>query len=102
MLEKDVFRLNGLNAELERQKAELAEQLQKSQEEAADATKRLEGLTSLHESFKKQMEALKNGVVGSAIQSKLELQAVVLLCWLGPTGKGLLQRLSALGYGRED
>jgi len=76
-LEMDLVMLNSQNAGLEAQKAELAGQLRISQDEVSQSAAKVEVLTNLHEDHKHATEQLRSGVVGTAIQSKLELHISV-------------------------
>lgn len=76
-LESDLVILNSNNARLEEHKGELAEQLRISQDEVSQSAAKVEGLTKLYEDHKHATEQLRSGVVGTAIQSKLELHISV-------------------------
>jgi len=80
-LEAEFLKIGSQKGELEKQldaqKAELEKQLATSQEETAESVGKLDTVTKMYEEFKQQVEQLRTGLVGTAIQSKLELHISV-------------------------
>jgi len=77
VLEKQLGQLQSQNGDLEGQVGDLAHRAAKSQKEASESAARAESVTKMHEDFKQKTEQLRTGIVGTAIQSKLELHISV-------------------------
>lgn len=76
-LEKQLDQLQSENGALEGQVGDLSHQVARSQKEASESAARAENAKKDHEDFKQKAEQLRTGIVGSAIQSKLELHISV-------------------------
>lgn len=76
-LEAQLLQLTSERGQLEEQKGELAEQILKCQQDVSESEAKVQSVTKMHEDYKQQTEQLKTGIVGTAIQSKLELHISV-------------------------
>jgi hypothetical protein len=66
-----------LETQLQAENSELAEQLAKCKRETSAYESKVDSVTKMHEDYKDQAEKLRTGLVGTAIQSKLELHISV-------------------------
>lgn len=101
VLEKQLAQLQCQNGELEGQVGDLANRVATSQRDASDSAARAESVTKMHEDFKQKTEQLRTGIVGTAIQSKLELHISVPHVVLTYNNAPPLRVSTAIGLSKE-
>jgi hypothetical protein len=101
VLEKQLGQLQGQNGDLEGQVGDLVRRVETSQKEASASAARAENLTKMHEDFKQKTEQLRTGIVGTAIQSKLELHISVPHVVLSYNNAPPLRVSTAIGLSKE-